>query len=186
MSLYTPLLYNRIMIISRQHGQIVPVTDRATVRGLIADKDNLLWIDLSRPTQDDLQWLSDTFGFHALALEDATKQKQRSKVETFDDYFFVVAHAVKPSKKHALDLVELHFFVGADYLVSIRHDSFEPLENLLKSADQSRYLQQGPDFLLYALMDMAIDTYFPAMDKIDDAIDRMDRKLLEAPARDDI
>lgn len=174
------------MIISRQHGQIVPVTDRAAVRGLLAQSDNLVWVDLYRPTVDDLQWLSDNFGFHALALEDATKQKQRSKVETFDDHFFVVAHGVKPSKKHALDLVELHFFVGANYLVSIRHDSFEPVDDLITNAATSRYLQRGPDFLLYALMDMAIDTYFPAMDKIDDAIDQMDRKLLETPARDDI
>ena len=174
------------MILSRQKGRIVPVTERAAVRGLAADKDNLIWVDLNRPTQDDLQWLSDTFGFHDLALEDANKQKQRSKVETFDDHFFVVAHGVRPHQKSALDLIELHFFVGANYLVDIRHDQFEPLEHLLENAAQSRYLQQGPDFLLYALMDMAIDTYFPAMDRIDDAIDQMDRKLLETPAKDDI
>lgn len=174
------------MIISRQHGQIVPVTDRAAVRGLLAERDNLIWVDLYRPSQDDLRWLRETFGFHDLALEDAVKQKQRSKVEMFEDYFFVVTHGVRPRQGHALSPIELHFFVGANYLVDIRHDSFEPLEDLLKNAAQSRYLQQGPDFLLYALMDMAIDTYFPAMDKIDDAIDRMDRKLLEAPANDDI
>ena len=33
---------------------------------------------------------------------------------------------------------------------------------------------------------MAVDTYFPAMEKIDDLIDKMDRKVLERPAKDDI
>lgn len=173
-------------IISRQQGQIIPVSDRNAVSGLLADKDNLVWIDFDRPTEKDLQWLSATFSFHDLALEDASKQNQRSKVEIYDNYFFIVAHGVKPGRKKSVSLIELYFFVGENFLVNIRHEPFAPLEHLLKNASESRYLRQGPDFLLYALMDAAIDTYFPAMEKIDEDIDKLDRKVLENPSKDDI
>lgn len=173
-------------IISRQKGRIIPVSDIKDVPGLRAERDNLIWVDIDRPTEDDLKWLSDSFGFHDLALEDAAKQKQRAKVETFDDHFFIVAHGVKPGQKRPLDLIELYLFVGANYLVSIRHEPFLPLDDLLKNAGASRYLSRGPDFLLYAILDMAVDTYFPAMENLDDSIDKMDRKVLERPAKDDI
>jgi magnesium transporter len=173
-------------IISRQNGQIVPVSERAEVRGLLADKDNLVWIDIDHPTEEDMKWLSATFSFHDLALEDAFKQKQRSKVETFDNYFFIVAHAVKLGRRKAIDVIELHCFVGDNFLVDIRHAGFEPLENMMNSAADSRYLHQGSDFLLYAILDMAVDTYFPVMEKLDDAIDKLDRKVLENPDPDDI
>lgn len=156
------------------------------VPGLLAQKDNLIWVDIDGPTEGDLRWLSETFGFHDLALEDSAKQKQRSKVETFDDHFFVVAHGVKVGPSKAFDLIELHLFVGANYLVDIRYEQFAPLADLLENAGESRYLRQGPDFLLYAIMDMAVDTYFPAMESLDDAIDKMERKVLERPAKDDI
>lgn len=174
------------MIISRQDGRIIPISDRGAVPGLLARENDLIWVDIDRPNADDLTWLGETFGFHPLALEDAGKQRQRAKVETFDDHFFVVVHGVKPGQRRALDLIELYLFVGPNYLVDIRHEAFEPLEQLVKDAGDSRYLKQGPDFLLYGLMDMAIDTYFPMMEAIDNAIDKMDRKVLEKPAKDDI
>lgn len=173
-------------IISRQNGRIVPVSDRGDIPGLLTGNDNLIWIDIDRPTAEDLEWLGDTFGFHDLALEDAAKRKQRAKVETFDDYFFIVAHGVKAGQKQPLKLIEIYLFVGANYLVSIRHEPFLPLDELLKSGSDSRYLSRGPDFLLYAIMDMVVDTYFPAMDRLDDRIDKLDRKVLERPDKDDI
>ena len=173
-------------IISRQKGRIIPVSDSGDVPGLMADNDNLTWIDLDKPTEDDFKWLSETFGFHDLALEDAAKQKQRAKVETYEDYFFIVAYGVKPGQNRAVDLIELYLFVGPNYLVSIRHEPFLPLDDLLGNGSQSRYLSRGPDFLLYAIMDMAVDTYFPAMERLDDSIDKLDRKVLERPAKDDI
>ncbi|MDP1808653.1 MAG: magnesium/cobalt transporter CorA [Actinomycetota bacterium] len=175
-----------MMIISRQKDQIIHVSDRGDVAGLLADNENLIWIDIDRPTEDDLKWLSDTFGFHDLALEDVAKQRQRAKVETFDDHFFIVAHGVKPGQQRVLDIIELYLFVGANYLVSIRQEPFLPLDDLLKNRSESRYLRRGPDFLLYAILDMAVDTYFPAMERLDESIDKMDRKVLERPTKDDI
>ncbi len=173
-------------IISRQNQAIAPVSDRGAVPGLLRDPANLVWIDLNQPGSEELNWLSETFGFHDLALEDAAKQKQRSKVEIFDDHFFIVAHGVKPGQKRPLDIIELHMFVGTNYLVDIRYERFEPIEHLLTDAAESRYLSAGPDFLLYALLDMVVDTYFPATEKVDEAIDKLDRNVLEKPDKADI
>ena len=175
-----------MVIFCRQNGTVARVADRDAVAGLVADKTNLIWVDMERPTDEDVAWLGRTFGFHDLALEDAYKQRQRAKIETFEDHFFVVAHAAKPTAARTHDLTELHFFVGPNYVVDVRREPFRPIEELAAAAAESRYLKRGPDFLFYYLMDAAVDTYFPAMEKIDDAIDKLDRKVLERPGREDV
>lgn len=171
-------------IICRQKDSISAGANRANVKSLVADEKNLLWIDLNKPTNEELEWLYSVFGFHHLAIEDTAKQSQRPKVEAFDNHFFLVAHAIKPGRRRHFELIELYFFVGPNYLVSIRHEPFKVLDDLIGSASESRYLKRGPDFLLYAILDAAVDTYFPAMDKVDDAIDKLETRILDRPSKE--
>jgi magnesium transporter len=39
-------------------------------------------------------------------------------------------------------------------------------------------LSHGPDFLLYTLLDLLVDAYFPLMDEIEDEIDSLEDRLL--------
>src|SRR5665811_33484 len=59
--------------------------------------EGLVWLDIVGPlTHEDQKLLgAPPFDFHELALEDASKDDgQRSKVELYDDHFFLVMHEV--------------------------------------------------------------------------------------------
>ena len=68
--------------------------DRAEIGHVLADQHNLLWLDLENPTPEELRLLAGEFGIHPLALEDATKQHQRPKIDRYDTFYFIVFYDI--------------------------------------------------------------------------------------------
>src|SRR5215469_15736939 len=49
----------------------------ANISDYITDQDVTVWLDLREPDHDDLGVLSEEFGLHPLAIEDAGNERQR-------------------------------------------------------------------------------------------------------------
>src|ERR1051325_9084034 len=60
------------------------------ISDVLQDPKALLWVDVREPGPEEFEMLREEFGFHRLALEDASKQVQRPKVDEYPGYFFVV------------------------------------------------------------------------------------------------
>src|SRR5215467_474750 len=72
-------------------AQGFPVDD---ISDHLTDKAAVIWLDLLDPDRDDLAVLSDEFGLHPLAQEDAVHEHERTKIDRYDGYLFLVAYAV--------------------------------------------------------------------------------------------
>ncbi len=72
----------RSLIISHngrfQNGQVT-----ATVEAALADRRNIIWLDVQDPTDEDVATLREQFGFHPLAIEDAIRAHERPKVDAY-------------------------------------------------------------------------------------------------------
>ena len=55
----------------------------AEISDHLADEAVTIWLDLRGPDRDDLAVLSDEFGLHALAVEDAVDEHQRPKLDRY-------------------------------------------------------------------------------------------------------
>jgi magnesium transporter len=53
------------------------------------------WVDFDCPTDDESNLLESFFNFHPLAIEDCFHHLQRPKIDRYDDYNFLVVHALK-------------------------------------------------------------------------------------------
>jgi magnesium transporter len=53
-----------------------------------------VWIGLYEPTEREFDLVTEEFGLHPLAVEDALKAHQRPKLEVYDDSLFVVLKPV--------------------------------------------------------------------------------------------
>lgn len=68
------------------------------------------WVDFSNPTNNEIKLLSSHFHFHPLAIEDCLDDfNQRPKMDFYEDYQFLVIHALRQKIFRA---VELDMFVG--------------------------------------------------------------------------
>ena len=83
---------------------------------------DLSWIGLLRPDPHELAAVADEFGLHENAVEDAQKGHQRAKLERYGDTLFVVLRPAwyRPDTG-TVEFGEVHLFVGARFVVSVRH-----------------------------------------------------------------
>lgn len=159
--------------------------DAADLPGLLASQDSAttVWVDISGPTDEDLRVLREVFGFHPLAIEDTTNDIQRPKVDEYPGYLFVLLNAVGLDDDGVV-FREIDLFIGRNYVVTV-HDDGEPCiaqaEARLPLAEGKPGISAG--FLLYVLLDVTIDGYFPVLDGIDEAIDDLENRVLAAPNR---
>ncbi|HEX6392147.1 MAG TPA: magnesium/cobalt transporter CorA [Acidimicrobiales bacterium] len=157
-------------------GESHEVTTDA-LKGLI-DSGARFWLDLAGLDEQTANTvLRDTFGFHPLAVEDAEHFGQRPKIDPYDGYALIVVYGVSP----AGSLVEVHCFYTENYLVTVHHD---PCPDLTKLVERLR-AKAGPRpdhvMLLYRVMDLLIDGYFPVLAHIDDEIDELEDEILARP-----
>jgi magnesium transporter len=158
-----------------RHGHSKTVIERAEVEARLEDGD-FFWLDLHGPTEDDYRLLREVFGFHPLAVEDAEHFGQRAKIESYDDFYFLVFYGVAPRPDEDR-LVELHCFFSDRFLVTVRRDESPACDTL-----RERYERQGalaePIRLLYQIVDALVDSFFPALEDLDDEIDALQDAIL--------
>jgi magnesium transporter len=134
------------------------------------------------PTVEDIELLRQEFQLHELAIEDLHKRRQRPKVDTYQGHHVIVAYeALSPADSmRAFDLGELHLFAGRGFLVSV-HWGESPVITSVRHRFEQRAAAVGPNagWLLYAVLDTAVDGYFPLLDNISEEIDSLEDRILE-------
>jgi len=145
----------------------------AEIHDYIRAAENLVWVDVQDPGPEELSMLLEEFGFHPLALEDVTTGQQRPKVDEYKGYLFAVTYCVAPGAVLPdLQTVEVDLFIGRNYLVTIHRGRLPVLEEALgRWTRGGPMLREGVGFLVYTVMDALINTYFPVIDAIEDAIE---------------
>jgi magnesium transporter len=155
----------------KKEGQEEPATQAPLNIETITYND-LIWVNIESPTEREIEWLANNYHFHPLALDDCLSRKQISKLDVYPGYLFFVFHypiydkATRISTKR-----QWSAFIGENYLVTIHTGELKTLVALFRDCqanDESRqeYFSGGSGFLLYRILDRAIDSYFPVLDKI--------------------
>ena len=73
-----------------------------------ADKGLILWVDLDNPTDPEIKAiLEGVFQFHPLAIEDCVTPSSLPKIEDYEEYLFIVMHAVDFSRADKFATTEL-------------------------------------------------------------------------------
>jgi magnesium transporter len=151
--------------------------DREAISALL-QHDEYFWLDLTRPSKDDIEDLADLFSFHPLALEDTLKRGQRPKLEDFGDYMFLVYYGVTTKDGGAVGLEEVHAFLSGGYIVTTHPHRCKVLEEA-----RERLSAQSPrseQFVVYRVLDGLTDSFFPVLEKLDDRMERLDTEIFEA------
>jgi magnesium transporter len=159
----------------------LPATEWRTA---LHDQTGVLWVDFNaEPVATIEPPLRDTFGFHALAIDDALREIHVPKIDDWRDYIYAVVHGVMFDPK-SLELTtrELDIFLGRNYLVTHHRQPVDAVERVWRHvcADH-RELEHGPDYLLYLLLDTLTADYMPTIDALDDTLDVLETAVFSRP-----
>jgi magnesium transporter len=156
----------------------------------VVEHGGLRWINIERPGPLDQAWLEEHFEFHPLDYEDVRSRNQRPKIDSYDDYLFIVLHfPVFDKSVGRLNTGELDMFVGPDFLITLPNVPLQPVEYLFercRSNEQVReeLFSKGTGYLLYKIVDNSFDYCFPMLRKIGNKLDRLENELFEGRSED--
>ncbi|UXU84336.1 magnesium/cobalt transporter CorA [Mammaliicoccus sciuri] len=133
----------------------------------ISEEKKWIWVDLNEPTKEESEILVDYFDFHPLSVEDATQVQQRPKFKQYDDYQFIVFHALDLK---TLESEEVDIFIGDDFIVTFHRERYEEIDTIKRKLfNETIEINEPKDILLHILDDI-VDNYFPFIYDIEDKV----------------
>jgi magnesium transporter len=105
---------------------------------------------------------------------------QPPKLDVYDDQIFAVLK-VACLRSDQIEYADIDAFLGGRHIITVRHDGatehVRPLERL---ENRPRSTRLRPDFVLYAMMEIAVNSYLPVVQMIEEDVLAMEHRLLDA------
>jgi len=153
----------------------------ADISEVLKEPGRFVWVGLHEPDDEMLAEIQQEFSLHDLAVEDAAGAHQRPKLERYGDSIFVVLRtAHTDASTGGIEFGETHLFVGANYVVSVRHGGTLPFADVVARCEANPDLMvKGPVFVLYSIMDFIVDQYFPLVDTYEDKLAELEDNVFQ-------
>ena len=158
-----------------------------------ADKGLLLWVDLDNPTEEEWRAVLEAgFQFHALSIEDCVTPSSLPKIEDYDDYLFLVMHAVDYTRTEKFNTTEINLFLGKDYLVTFHRMPLKSVSAVMDRcvrgvhAGGASGAPRGADRLAHLILDDLVDYYKPVIDELRGELEQIEEMVLEEDSRENL
>jgi magnesium transporter len=150
----------------------------ATAASLPRRGSDYVWIELRDPEPDLMDEVSRHFGLHELAVEDASHAHQRPKVESYDDFYFIVYRTASCTGGGPIRFGELHLFLGSGYVIAVRHGEAGDPESARQRLEQRpALLKSGPAAVVWGILDAVVDDYMPVVEALEREIEDVERAI---------
>jgi magnesium transporter len=161
-------------------GQRVGNIDIDQISDALTQPDRFVWIGLHAPGTSMLAKIQREFRLHDLAIEDAHRAHQRPKIEAYNETLFVVLRTAVMNASHEIEFGETHFFLGKNFIITIRHGSSIAYTDVRSRCESTpQLLRKGPAFALYAVMDAIVDQYFPVIDGLEQKLSALEEMIFD-------
>lgn len=171
-------------IYRRPNGVIEQFLSPARMREIIQSGEGELWVDIDSTDMHQHALLEKVFEFHPLAVEDTLSPRTRVKLEEYDRYVFVVMAGIRFDHRtpdpYDTETFNLYYFLGKNFVVTVHAVTAVGCEavreRLQRSAD---LLARGAEATMHAIIDQAVDAYFPLVEQMNVNVDRLEERLFE-------
>jgi magnesium transporter len=144
---------------------------------------DITWVNIERPTDREIEYLSQNYSFHQLELDDCLSRIQRPKIDTHKDYLFVVLHFPVFNKRARVTTPsQVSVFIGEKFLVTIHKGELKPLVKLFRECQidetsRPEFFELGSGYLLYRILDRLVDYCLPILNKMGDNIEQVEDNI---------
>jgi magnesium transporter len=131
----------------------------------------LMWENIVEPTEKSIEYLAKKHKFHHLDLEDCLSKRQRTKIDEYEKYLFIVIQFPYFDKKiGAIKTDDIKIFIGQTYIITI-HPGNRILNKIFEKAKRrakirQKYMGQTSGYLLYNILDDMFSECFKLYEKL--------------------
>jgi magnesium transporter len=142
------------------------------------------WIDIQGLGDESLlRGLADIFDIHPLALEDVVNAPQRPKIEAYANQQLIITRMLHETERDDLHVEQVAMIVGAGYVLTFQEaygDILDPVRRRIREG-LGPIRVSGADYLAYALLDTIIDSYYPIIEEVGEALVRLEERIMARP-----
>jgi magnesium transporter len=159
----------------RRTLDLTTIPDLAAARG----GDGFAWLGLRMPNDSELDEVAKGFDIPDLAIADARHKHERPKVELHGDCLLTVVPTARyVDSREVVEFGELFFYVGRDYIVTVRYGQAAPLQDVRAELEkQPELLRLGPSAVLQAALQHAVESYTPVVDGLENDVREVERDV---------
>jgi magnesium transporter len=158
--------------------------DVARLTEALRDERATIWIDADGHDEKLEALLRDTLGLHALAIEDIFGDRLTPKVEDYGDYLYLVMHGVRHDAvdPEQLGTIELDVVIGKNWVFTHHTLPMRSIDSLTDDLVRNPLaMRRGPAFVAHGLIDRLTDFYLPVVDRFEEEIDELEKRVVEDP-----
>lgn len=150
---------------------------------LEAHEGSTVWLDLFDPQESDLHIVTEEFGLHPLAVEDAVQSHQRPKVDRYRSHLFLNAYAARidlDTPMPSVQKAEISAFITPRALITVQKAAFD-IDSVVARWDTATDMPMTHQVgaLVHGLLDVIVDGHYDLVLRMDDAIDVLDDALFD-------
>ena len=165
-----------------ENGEVQTNLSMAGIRSAVESKNGTLWVDIDYRNEAHAAMLADVFHFHPLSIEDSLNPSSRVKIEEYPGYLILIVRTVAfredTEDPYDIDTVNLTCFLGANFLVTVHGGQRRPVELTIEQLHRNPDLvKAGPARLMHAIVDAAVNEYFPIIDQLDEFVDGLEDRI---------
>lgn len=151
---------------------------------LTDEHPSITWIDV-RGIRDRafFERLGEIFSIHPLALEDVVNAPQRPHTDEYEQHQVIVARMVHLDDEGAVHTEQLGIVFGKSWVLTVQEeperDTLDCVRARIRSGKGSiRHL--GADYLAYAILDAAIDGFYPVLEVFGERVEAIEGSVVGA------
>lgn len=152
--------------------------ERAAVDAARA-RDELVWIDLERPSRETIDEVGALLGLHPLAIEDSENFGQRPKLDDYPATVLLVFFGACIGENRLPQLVEVHLHITATAIVTVRRTALpEFMEARQRVADRTVHSSEEA---VYRVLHALSDSFLTPLRAMEDELDLLEDRALDDP-----
>ena len=121
---------------------------------------------------------------HPLVMEDILNPFQRPKFEDYGEYIFIILKKMNfDQSSEQINSEQISLILGKNYVISFEEIKSEIFDMILERirVPKGRIRLMGPDYLMYALIDVLVDNYFIILEYFGVFIEEIEDVLIKEP-----
>src|SRR3989338_2091469 len=156
----------------------------------IIQGEKTTWIDITKPTKEDVEFLRNKYNFHPMVLDELIPRCYHPRLEARPDYLFlIINYPSYHEANHDVSPREMDVIVTKDTIVTNHGRPLFLLDNLFKVCQRpeiegQKYLERGPGYVLFSILDILWRDSLAKLDKINEEIEKIERKIFKGKEKE--
>jgi magnesium transporter len=151
------------------------------MRGIIKYK-NLTWVNIIKPTKEDIEYLKTKFKLHPLTLKTIIPAIHYPDLDVFKNYILIIIHYPYSQKNGEIQVQEFDIIVGKDFLITNHYHEVSPLNSIFEQClkyelKRKVFMGRGAGFLLFVILNRLFRNNLKKVVQIERGIDFIEKEI---------